>query len=73
MNNTDKKIEELKALRPDLPDDIIDMCVFIHNGISLAGLISSTGSELGGLTGMSDGSDQKAYEQSFLGGGDTIK
>ena len=49
MNNTDKTKEELKLLRPDLPDDIIDTCVFIHNRLSVAGFISSDGAELAGL------------------------
>ena len=49
MNNTNKTREDLKALRPDLPDDIIDMCVFVHNNLSVTGLIGSTGSDLAGL------------------------
>ena len=49
MNDAKKTRECLKALRPDLPDDIIDTCVFVHNNLSVAGLISSTGSDLAGL------------------------
>ena len=46
MNNTDKTREALKLLRPDLPDDIVDMCVFTHNNIKLAGLCTSKGQDL---------------------------
>lgn len=49
MNNTDKTKEELKVLRPDLPDDLIAETISIHNGIRFAGLILSAGSELAAL------------------------
>ena len=49
MNDRKNTKEYLKALRPDLSDDIIAMCVFTHNNLSVASLISSAGSDLAGL------------------------